>query len=172
MNDKTMRVTKKEYGELIGELVLTCGFGYFNLAKDLNEVEDMDDYLIYMTYYLFLSKKIVERKYSNKDIDVFINEAVNYICKSLSEDKSKEMPGDKNLINKILSNLSSFDIDITLMKDLDKLVKSFEKDWGLKTSKEIDMKVFNELLTFIINHTKSLLDNNIKVIRAEIVEHE
>ena len=66
-------ITSEQYCIILAQIILTSGDSYKDFCKNINKEEDFQDYLIYLQYLLYISQKLLEKKYSIDKVNYFIN---------------------------------------------------------------------------------------------------
>ena len=124
---ENIKLTKKEYGKIVSDLIIVCTDKYEELIKELEKngyILGISEYVYYLIYLLFIAKSIVKQKYNDEDTEIIINEARERLCKYLDESEFIKYDIADELFDKTLNKIYSFEIDVFMMIDLHKLVIS------------------------------------------------
>ena len=117
---------------------------------------------------LFLSKKILEQKYSSFEIKIILNAAIDGMIDCMDNVDGSEKGIVKNKFKIMYSSFESMSEeicnDIGSETGLKNLANSFLECFGVSKGILENVRVFTELSCFVIYHTDDVLGKGLKII--------
>ena len=167
--NKKIELSKEEFGKLaLSRLLLTNAQNSPDLFKELNMEIDFIHYLLYLEFILFISKKLLEEKYSSQDADVIINSTIDGITLFMAnipdetrDDVNKHF---RKMFAEFEEDCKSTNCDVYSEQGLRNLATSFLEWCGIEHCILGHTLVFTHLSSFIIHHLGGVIGSDFTII--------
>lgn len=162
-------ISKELFGErILSRMLLKSAEKCPGLFNELGIDMELVHYLLYLEYLLFLSKKILEQRYSNTDVGVITYSAINGLIDFMDNVPTYKKDKVKKVFEKMYAEFEIYSEqicgDIGSEKCLKNLTTSFLSALGINNGLLEHTRVFTELSGFIVYHTNDILNDEIVII--------
>ena len=164
---KKFKITKEEYGrEYLSQLLLNVGSDSANLFEQLGREIDLNDYLCYIQYLLFIVQKNLEGKYSAKDTTIIVNATIHGFINKIPGVKSESKEEFERDFKNAYIDLVEFmgeNSDISNKETLHKLTNCFLEVCDFQNDAINHYNVFLRFSAFIISYTSAIFTDDLIV---------
>ena len=120
--------------------------------------------MIYLQYLLYISQKLLEKKYSIEKVNYFINGAIETIIDSLTFISDEKKGIYVNLMKKQYNLFSNESIDVFSKNGLSRLANLLEEDYNIYHDITPHMNIVLEFTSFIKFHSEDILNEQLKIV--------
>ena len=162
--NEIIKVDAHQYGIILSEIILISGDSYPNFCKSIDIKEDYLEYLTYLEYFIYLSQKILEKKYSKEVVKIIIESSIESIVDCLNFIKIESKDKYKNYMKEDYKLIKEENYDVFDENGLKELINQFETDFKLEQDPIIEINITAEFTGFIKYHFEDVLNKGIEII--------
>lgn len=164
-NEK-VQMSKEDFGRVV--------LAYMLVQNADNQIKQFDEmaikvtymnYLVYISYLLFLSRKILEQRFSKNDARIIVSSAVSGLFEYMDEIPKEKKPEGIRLFKELHTENDSYledaCADLGSEQGLKDLTSSFLRDCGAEKGFYNHLSAFTMFSGFIIHHTNDILNDKI-----------